>query len=295
MDQATTLRKMCESASPIASGRPSRRVQVVAVTSGKGGVGKTNVVANLAVALAQSGKRVMVLDADLGLGNLDVLLGLVPKQTIEHVLAGQTRLSEIAMTGPQGVLILPASSGIPDLTALTPQQQLLLRDELDQITEALDVLLIDTAAGISSNVLFFAVAAQEILVVASPEPTSLTDAYALMKVLSRRHSEKRFRFLVNMARNHREGRDVFRRIGIVADRYLNVSIDYVGIIPADDYVPMAVCRQRAVTDLFPQAPASRAFHRLAAMVAQWELPEIPKGSIEFFWQRLIEASMTAER
>nr|MBI3612532.1 MinD/ParA family protein [Nitrospirota bacterium] len=265
----------------------SSGVQVIAVTSGKGGVGKTNVVANLALAMAQTGKRVMVLDADLGLANLDVLLGLVPAYTLEHVLAGDKRLDEIILTGPAGVQILPASSGIQDLTALTPDQQRLLRDEFDRLAQDVDVLLIDTGAGISSNVLFFAVAAQEIMVVASPEPTSITDAYALMKVLSNRFSEKRFRLLVNMVRRREEGPEVYRKIGLVADRFLNISIDYVGAIPADDYVPMAVRRQRAVLDLFPQAPASREFQRLATQVAQWRVPESPKGSVQFFLQSLI--------
>ncbi|TAJ08710.1 MAG: MinD/ParA family protein [Nitrospirae bacterium] len=287
VDQATKLRELagdvlCEERRNRSSG-----VQVIAVTSGKGGVGKTNVVANLALAMAQTGKRVMVLDADLGLANLDVLLGLVPAYTLAHVLAGEKRLDEIILTGPAGVQILPASSGIQDLTALTSDQQQLLRDEFDRLAQDVDVLLIDTGAGISSNVLFFAVAAQEIMVVASPEPTSITDAYALMKVLSNRFSEKRFRLLVNMVRRREEGPEVYRKIGLVADRFLNISIDYVGAIPADDYVPMAVRRQRAVLDLFPQAPASREFQRLAGTVAQWRVAESPKGSVQFFLQSLI--------
>ncbi len=287
MDQATKLRELADDVLCMDRQGRTSGVQVIAVTSGKGGVGKTNVVANLALALAQTGKRVMVLDADLGLANLDVLLGLVPAYTLEHVLAGEKRLDEIILAGPSGVQILPASSGIQDLTALTSDQQQLLRDAFDRLAQDVDVLLIDTGAGISSNVLFFAVAAQEIMVVASPEPTSITDAYALMKVLSSRFSEKRFRLLVNMVRRREEGPEVYRKIGLVADRFLNISIDYVGAIPADDYVPMAVRRQRAVLELFPQAPASREFQRLATQVAQWRVPESPKGSVQFFLQSLI--------
>jgi flagellar biosynthesis protein FlhG len=272
--------------------RASGQVQVIAVTSGKGGVGKTNVVANLAVALAQAGKRVLVLDADLALSNLDVLLGLVPKYTLEHVLAGEKQLSDIVLPGPGGIMILPASSGMQDLTALTRDQQLILQEQLDQMAPLIDTLLIDTGAGMSSNVLFFAVAAQQIVVVASPEPTSLTDAYALMKVLSNRFSERRFRLLVNMARNQPEGREVYRKIGLVADRFLNISIDYVGYIPDDDYVPMAVRRQRAVVELFPQAPSSREFYRLADTVAGWTVPEGPKGTVQFFWRRLVTQSVS---
>lgn len=282
MDQAIAIQE-----TSLTGGAPSKRVQVIAVTSGKGGVGKTNVVANLALTLAQTRKRVMVLDADLGLGNLDVLLGLAPRHTLEHVLKGEKRLGQILLRGPGGIMILPASSGVQDLTALTGEQQRILHDEIDRLSNDIDVLLVDTGAGISSNVLFFAAAAQTILVVVSPEPTSLTDAYALMKVLSSRYSETHFRLLVNMAGTLREGREVYRRLCLVADRFLNVSIDYVGAIPEDDYVPMAVCHQRAVVDLYPQAPASQEFRRLAETVNRWSVPDGPKGTMQFFWQRLL--------
>lgn len=268
-------------------GQSLSKLQVIAVTSGKGGVGKTNVVANLALALAQVGKRVLVLDGDLGLGNLDVLLGLVPKYTLEHVLSGEKRLAEIIVPGPGGISILPASSGIHALTALTLEQQLLLQEELDGLAMGIDVLLIDTAAGISSNALFFSVAAQEILVVVTPEPMSITNANAIMKVLAGRYSERRFRLLVNMAKKPRDGAEVCRKIGVVADRVLNISIDHVGSIPADDYVSMAVCRQGAVLDVFPHAPASLAFQNLAKTVCGWNTSQTPKGTVQFFWRRLI--------
>ncbi|MEW6246976.1 MAG: MinD/ParA family protein [Nitrospirota bacterium] len=263
------------------------QVQVITVTSGKGGVGKTNVVVNLALALAKAGKKVLVMDADLGLGNIDVLLGLVPQFTLEHVLRGDKRLSDILLTGPGGIGILPASSGIPQLTALTQEQQVILQDELDRLAQSVDLLLIDTGAGISANVTFFAVGAQEIIVVLSPEPTSLTDAYAVMKVLSTRYRERRFRVLVNMAKSQRDAAEVFRKLVMATDRFLNVSVDSLGFIPADDYVPMAVSQQRAVVDLYPHSPASREFLRLGNLVAQWTPSLVPKGSVQFLWQRLV--------
>ncbi|MDH5740306.1 MAG: AAA family ATPase, partial [Nitrospira sp.] len=161
--------------------------QVIAVASGKGGVGKTNVVANLAVSLSKAGKRVLLLDADLGLGNLDVLLGLVPRHTIEDVLVGTHTLAEIMLKGPAGINVLPASSGVPRLTSLSESQQLMIQEQLADLAAAMDVLLIDTGAGISPNVTFFASSADETMVIISPEPTSLTDAYALIKVLARQY------------------------------------------------------------------------------------------------------------
>ncbi|HEX2055261.1 MAG TPA: MinD/ParA family protein [Nitrospiraceae bacterium] len=271
----------------IQAGTGFRPPRVITVTSGKGGVGKTNVVANLAIALARVGKRVLVLDADLGLGNIDVLLGLVPKWTLEHVLSGARSLSDIMLQGPSGIRILPASSGMPQLTALTEAQQVVLQAELDQISHMFDVLLIDTGAGISSNVTFFAAAAQAIVVVVSPEPTSLTDAYALMKVLLRQYRERRFHVLVNLAKSPNEGARVFSKLEVAVSRFLQVSIDYLGAVPLDDYLPLAVTQQRAVLDRYPQAPSSRAFMSLTETVDRLAVPDLPKGTVQFLWQHLL--------
>ncbi len=262
-------------------------LRVIAVTSGKGGVGKTNVVLNLALSLAAGGKRVLVVDADLGLGNLDVLLGMAPRFSLTDVLRGRKRLEEVILPGPGGIQILPAGSGDHELTVLTPAQMLALQSEFDRLGQALDVVLIDTGAGISTNVLFFASGAQEILVVVSPEPTSIADAYALMKVLSSRYRESRFRLLVNMARHTREAREVHRRLVLVAERFLRVSIDFVGMVPADSYLPMAVARQRAVVTAYPQAPSTEAFQRLAQQVIGWEPAVSPKGAVQFLWRRML--------
>ena len=261
------------------------RTQVITVTSGKGGVGKTNVVANTAIALAQTGKRVLVLDADLGLGNIDILL--TPKYTLEHVLAKTCRLEDIALKGPQGIVVLPASTGISQLTTLTEAQQLILQEELERFASTMDVLLIDTGAGISSTVTYFAAAAQSIVIVVSPEPTSLTDAYALMKVLLRQYRERRFHVLVNMVKSSKDAARVYRKLELAVSRFLHISLDYLGAIPLDDYVPLAVTQQRAVIDLFPNAPASRAFQELTEAVAQLTPPALPKGTVQFLWQQLL--------
>lgn len=269
---------------------PEPRTHVIAVSSGKGGVGKSNVAANLAVALAKAGKRVLILDADLGLGNLDVLLGLAPHYTIEHVLSGARTLDEILLVGPAGIHVLPASSGVPHLTALTESQQLVIQEQLEQLSAEMDVLLIDTGAGISPTVTFFAASAHETIVVVSPEPTSLTDAYALIKVLARRYREHRFKVVVNQVKSPREAAEVFRKLDMAVDHFLHVVIDYVGYIPHDDYVSLAVVKQKAVSDLFPDAPASQAFTRLAKQVMQWPKPDIPKSSVQLLWQRFVHAS-----
>ncbi|MGE0468422.1 MAG: Site-determining protein [Candidatus Nitrospira kreftii] len=259
--------------------------QVIAVASGKGGVGKTNVVANLAVSLSKAGKRVLLLDADLGLGNLDVLLGLVPRHTIEDVLVGTHTLAEIMLKGPAGINVLPASSGVPRLTSLTESQQLMIQEQLADLAAEMDVLLIDTGAGISPNVTFFASSADETMVIISPEPTSLTDAYALIKVLARQFRERRFKVLVNQAKSPREASEVFGKLDVAVDRFLHVSVELVGAIPYDDYIHMAVMQQKAVSDMFPEAPAAQAFKRLAQQVAQWPKPRLPKSSVQLLWQR----------
>jgi len=261
--------------------------RVFSITSGKGGMGKTNIVANLAVSFSRLGKRVLVLDADLALGNIDVLFGVFPKFTLEDALYGGKDLSEVIIEGPCGVWILPTGSGTEAMAELSPEQKLSLMSQLEQLEQSFDIFLIDTAAGISSNVLYFNAAAQEIIVVASSEPTSLTDAYAVMKVLSKRYQEKRFRLLVNMVRSEEEAYAVFRKLTMVADRYLNISIDYVGYIPYDDYLKMAVSRQRAVVDLYPGAKSSQTFTRIAGQILQWPIDPHPKGTSQFFWRTLL--------
>ena len=300
MDQAEGLRTLmkkpsCEGTSGSSPmdipGRSTlkRCPRVLAVASGKGGVGKTNVVANLGLAFTQLGKRILILDADLGLTNIDVLLGLTPRYTIEHLFDRTKTFADILVKGPGGMLIMPASSGVVDLVDLKEDQKLFLLSEIDLMADQIDLLLIDTGAGISSNVLYFNLAAQESIVIVTPEPTSITDAYALIKVLSVRFKKKNFMILVNLVGSEREAREVFRKVSLVADRFLDqVSIDYLGFIPLDEKLPLAVRQQRAVLELYPKAPSSRGFMELAKRLAERPVQFKGDGQIQFFWKQLLQ-------
>jgi flagellar biosynthesis protein FlhG len=258
------------------------------VASGKGGVGKTNVVANMAIALRKLGKDVMILDADLGLSNIDVLLHLAPKHNIQNLLSGEMGLKDVVVEGPHGIKILPASSGVQELTSLDEFQRLRILEAFDTYEENIDVLLIDTAAGISENVAFFCIAAQQIIVVTSPEPTAITDAYALIKVLFTRYQEKEFNVLVNSVSGSGEALEVFRRLSLAAEKFLNISLNYLGYIPYDDAVRKAVSSQQAFIDAYPHGLASKQVAEIASKVL--ETTEKVKGTLQFFIGNLLSAS-----
>jgi flagellar biosynthesis protein FlhG len=255
---------------------------VIAITSGKGGVGKTNIVANLGYSLSRTGRKVLILDADFGLGNLDVLLGLAPKYNLSHVIAGQKKVPEIIMEGPGGMTILPASSGIEEMTKLTAAQKKQILDELDRLLLEKDVLLIDTAAGISTNVMYFNSAAQEVIVVVSPEPTSLTDAYALMKIMSLRYGKKRFNLLVNMAVDEQEGMEIYRQLRVVSDKFLDIDMIYLGHILRDDNVTKCVRKQKVISQHFPTSLASQCFAAVSRRVCDFPRQVPPAEGTHFF-------------
>jgi flagellar biosynthesis protein FlhG len=264
-------------------------IRTIAITSGKGGVGKTNVAANLAIALRQSGERVMIFDADLGLSNIDVLLGLVTRYNIQHVLSGQKRLREVIVEGPHGIKILPASSGVQEMTHLDEFQRLKVLEEFDTYQGEIDTLIIDTGAGISSNVAFFCVAAQTIILVLSPEPTALTDGYALIKVLYTKYQEKEFKILVNSAFDAAEALMVFKRLSLAAERFLQVSLDYLGFIPRDESVQKAVRAQKPFLDAYPASVASKNMMQIAEKI-QGDAVHSLKGSLQLFLGNLIGES-----
>jgi len=270
---------------------PARPMLVMAITSGKGGVGKTNVVANLALSLSMLNKRVLVLDADLGLSNIDVLLGLKPEYNFSHFLAGNKTLDEIITEGPGGMRVLPASSGIQEITELDEEQRLRILNSFDGIEDRYDALLVDTGAGISSNVMYFNVATQMSIVVVTPEPTSITDAYALMKVLSIKHGRKKFQLLVNCAHSEQEAIRVFENLTTVAGRFLNISIGYLGHIPVDENIPKAVRQQKAIVEIYPSSAASKKFKELALKISSSLASTEIEGGVQFFWRHLLDAQV----
>ncbi len=286
-DQAETLRHLNADKPVNGIGGSESFTRVFSITSGKGGVGKTAVVANTAVTLSQMGKSVLILDADLGLANIDVVFGLAPKYNLNHFFSGEQELENIMVDGPYSIKILPAGSGIQNFTKLDGHHKMRLLDSLDSLHNDFDFVLIDTEAGISENVTYFNTAAQDILVVTTPEPTAITDAYALMKLLSTQYHEKNFNLIVNQIRNDDEALDVYRKLTMVSNRYLDISIDYLGSIPVDRQMVDAIRKQKVFVEMFPSSPVSDAFTNLASRLCTENGPSQPKGNLQFFWKKLL--------
>lgn len=282
-DQAKTLRDL--------NGRDyqveNQPTNVYSITSGKGGVGKTAVVANLAYNLAAMKSRVLILDADLGLANIDVVFGLTPTYNLNHFFAGERELSEIMVEGPLGIKILPAGSGLQSFIHLGAQEKMRLFDGLDAMHNHFDYVLIDTEAGISENVVYFNTAAQAIIVVTTPEPTAITDAYALMKLLSVQHHEKHFNLIVNQIDNEDDALDVYRKLTMVANRYLDISINYLGSIYRDKKMVEAIRKQKVISELYPASKVSHSFSQLAGRIYSEPCQTAPKGNLQFFWKKLL--------
>ncbi len=267
----------------------SRPVKVIAVTGGKGGVGKTTVSANLAVSIAAQGRDVMLVDADLGLANVDVVLGLNTRFHLGHVVSGECALEDAIVTGPHGLQIVPAASGVKRMANLTDTEQAGIIRAFSDLYHRVDVMIVDTAAGLHDSVLTFSQAAQHVLVVVCDEPASITDAYALIKVLSREHGVRRFQILANQTRRSGEGPELFQKITRVCDRFLNVTLEFAGSVPFDDYLRRAVQRQSAVVEAYPASISSVALKNLAVKADKWSVPQGARGHLEFFVERMVGA------
>lgn len=263
------------------------QVRVIAVTSGKGGVGKTASAINLAAALAETGKKVLLFDADLGLGKIDAVLGLAPEYNLGHVLRGMKTMDEIIVEGPSGIMLLPAPSGDQALTDLGVEERLSLMQHIEGIGARFDVMIIDTGAGISKNVLFFNIASHDIVIVVTPEQASIIDAFALMKVLAHKHGQKAFKVMVAMARSKKAAEGAFMNITRLSDRFLNVSVGFLGSVPYDENLQKAFLRQMPVTELYPGSKSSLCFREIAQAVNALPPLEVPDGGVQFFWGRVL--------
>ena len=270
--------------------RGDRPPRIIAITSGKGGVGKSSIAVNLGITLARYGRRVCILDADTGLANVNILLGLRPGKSLEHVLSGECPIEDIIMQGPHGLCVIPGASGISECVNLDPTRQRRLVNELARIEKDFDYLLLDTAAGISETTLDFLSAAQQVLLVITPEPTSLTDAFSLLKLALRRHPVE-CQVVVNMAVNFNEARSVFQRFEGAIRKYLDVDVNFLGFIQRDESMRSAVTLQHPVA-LFPEGdPSGRPFQRLAdALEERPAQPQLFQSFSRFWFRRFLQPS-----
>ena len=291
MDQAGTLRKLMQKRVAI---RPTnlKPLRVISVTSGKGGVGKTNIVANLSIMFQKAGHKVLILDGDFGLANLNIIMGLDAKYNIDDVIQGKKEMSDIILTGPQGVKVIPASSGIYRMLQLSSSEKSILMDRLENAPLNFDILLIDTGAGINADVAYLNAAATEVIVVATPEPTSIADAYALMKVMSQDHHIDSFKLVVNMVENERDGFGVYNHLLNVSDKFLNIKIEYLGHIFDDRNMGQAVLSRKVLCEGWPHTPAVQCLESIGRELITRPIQSKVTGNVQFFWRNILsEASL----
>ena len=282
MDQAEQLRKMMQQS----ESKPKARV--ITVTSGKGGVGKTSISINLAIQLTRLGKRVVVFDADFGLANIEVMLGVRPQYNLADMMFRGKDLTDIITQGEEGISFISGGSGIQELASMNREQVMFLTSRLIALDKFADVIIVDTGAGISDSVLEFVLASTEVLLVATPEPTSITDAYALLKALNRKEEfvkeDTSIKMISNRVKNDAEGQNVFEKMSVVSEKFLNIPITYLGPVPMDDQISKAVMRQKPVSVLNPEAPSSKAIKQIAEKLLEMESEELTdkRGMFQLF-------------
>lgn len=235
--------------------------RTIAITSGKGGVGKSSIASNMAYLLGNMKRSAFILDADLSLGNIDIMFGMVPKFNVRDVIEGTRQMSEVILEGPCGIKIIPATSGVSEFSHLDEEGRMILMNSLGALPQH-DYLIVDTSAGISSNVVYFNSMSHDILVVVTPDPASIADSYAMVKVLSTKTGRKDFNIIVNMVREEKEALDLFRKVVGVTDRFLDVYLNYFGYIPLDQHVNIATRKQKLWAERFPDALATRSLLKI---------------------------------
>ena len=266
-------------------------VQTIAVAGGKGGVGKSVVAVNLAAALSLFGHDVLLVDGDLELGNIDRLLNLRPRNNLRDVFNGVCALDDVVVAGPGGLSVIPSASGAPEMAGLSQIEHAGLIGLFSDLPTRADTLIVDVASGLPVSVLCFCQAVREVMIVVVDEPTALQDAFSTIRVLNERCHVRRFRVVANNTQTAAQGLELYDSLARMADRHLDVLLDYCGSIPFDPQLKQAVCQQKPVVEAFPKSPAALAFRKLSARVARWPQPQTPCGHIEFFVERLIQADI----
>lgn len=289
MDQAEGLRKMIQQT----EARPAARV--ITVTSGKGGVGKSSISINLAIQLSRLGKRVVVFDADFGLANIEVMLGIRPRFNMADLMFRGKELKDIVTPGPENISFISGGSGIQELARMNRDQVMYLTRKLAELDAYADVIIIDTGAGISDNVLEFVVSSSEVLLVATPEPTSITDAYALLKALNRKKEFSKtnttIKMIANRVRSREEGEHLYEKMSIVVQKFLNIPLEYLGAVPMDEQIAKAVMRQKPISVTHPEAPSTKAIKDITDKLMKIEKEQERRGISQFF-SNLIRSKMS---
>jgi flagellar biosynthesis protein FlhG len=265
----------------------STPMKILSLTGGKGGIGKTTISVNLAVQYAKMKKKVLLFDADLGLANVDVVLGLQPKKTIQDVISGQCELSEVVIEGPHGLKIIPAGSGVQSLAELNSAHVSHLIQSFSTITADIDVMIIDMASGISNQVIDFTQASQDILVVICNNPSSLMDSYAVIKILHQKYNRNRFGIIVNKVYNAHEGFEVFGKFQDAITKFMNVNLNFLGCVPQDECIHLSALDRVSVVDKYPASISTQAFEKMSRGILQWSDHSPLTGGIQFFFERLI--------